>query len=154
MTRSLSPAENSTAKRVAVPPAKSSAEATQEASDNSGRNVRDRAENGASSFSQSSAASDVDLARRIRRALVKTSTCEPQLKTERYVTKDDSVTLRAPVRMQQKQTTMAHDARQVAGADRVDDQSNSAPLNNVGRRRVNNEIRIAWLLGLISVIVI
>src|ERR1700730_25426 len=70
ITRGLSPAENSTANRVAAPPAKSSAEATPGAPDNSGRNVRDRAANGLTLFSQSSAASDVDLTRRIRRALV------------------------------------------------------------------------------------
>jgi hypothetical protein len=122
ITRGLSPAENSTANRVAAPPAKSSAEATPGTPDNRGRNVRDRAANGLTLFSQPSAASDVDLTRRIRRALVKDKYLSTSAKNIKIIAKDGSVTLRAPVRMQQEQTTMAHNARQVAGADRADDQ--------------------------------
>jgi hypothetical protein len=120
ITRGLSPAENSTANRVATPPAKSSAEATPGTPDNRGRNVRDRAANGLTLFSQPSAASDVDLTRRIRRALVQVKYLSTLAK--KIITKDGSVTLRAPVWTQQEETTMAHNARQVAGADRADDQ--------------------------------
>jgi len=120
ITRGLSPAENSTANRVATPPAKSSAEATPGTPDNRGRNVRDRAANGLTLFSQPSAASDVDLTRRIRRALVQVKYLSTLAK--KIITKDGSVTLRAPVTTQHEQTTMAHNARQVAGADRADDQ--------------------------------
>jgi osmotically-inducible protein OsmY len=72
--------------------------------------VRDRAANGLTPFTQSGAASDADLTRRIRRALVQDkylSTLAIQI-----ITKDGSVTLHAPVRTTRKNH---HGAQRPAG---------------------------------------
>jgi osmotically-inducible protein OsmY len=84
--------------------------------------VRDRTANGLTPFTslKSGAASDADLTRRIRRALVQDKYLSTLAK--KIITKDGSVTLRAPVRTQQGTTIIARNDRQVAGADRVDDQ--------------------------------
>ena len=89
--------------------------------------MRDRAANGLTLFSQSSAASDVDLTRRIRRALVQDKYLSTSANNITIIAKDGSVTLRAPVRMQHEQTIMARNDRQVAGADRADDQLDILP---------------------------
>ena len=84
--------------------------------------MRDRTANGLTPFTQSSAASDADLTRRIRRALVQDKYLSTSAKNIKIIAKDGSVTLRAPVRTQQEKATMARNVRQVAGADRVDTQ--------------------------------
>jgi osmotically-inducible protein OsmY len=100
----------------------SSAEATPSAPDNTGRNVRDRNANALTPFSQSNSASDVDLTRRIRRAVTKDKSLSTSAENIKIITSNGAVTLRGPVRTQEEKTTIARKARQIAGADKVDDQ--------------------------------
>jgi len=87
--------------------------------DNSGRNVRDRAPNAATPFTQSNNHTDFEITRRIRRALVKDKSLSMMAKNVKVITNDGTVTLRGPVKSEHEKTTIANEAAQIAGRGNV-----------------------------------
>jgi hyperosmotically inducible periplasmic protein len=92
------------------------------ASDNSAVNVKDRAPDAVTAGQQSNAASDVELTRRIRRAVVTDDSLSMLAHNVKIVSAGGSVTLRGPVKTEQEKTVIANKAQAIAGAGRVDDQ--------------------------------
>jgi hyperosmotically inducible periplasmic protein len=87
--------------------------------DNSGRNVRDRAPNAVTPFTQSSNHTDFEITRRIRRALVKDKSLSMMAKNVKVITVDGTVTLRGPVKSEHEKATIADEATQIAGPGNV-----------------------------------
>jgi hypothetical protein len=89
--------------------------------DNSGKNIRDRAPNAVTPFTQSNNRTDVEITRRIRRALVKDKSLSMMAKNVKVITNDGTVTLRGPVKSERERATIADYAGQIAGAGNVTD---------------------------------
>ena len=92
------------------------------APDNSAVNVRDRDPNAMTAGEQSTAKSDVELTREIRRAVVKDRSLSMLAHNVKIVTANGSVTLRGPVKTEEEKAAIASKAQQIAGADKVDNQ--------------------------------
>jgi len=92
------------------------------APDNSAVNVRDRAPDAMTAGEQSSAKSDVELTRQIRRAVVKDDSLSILAHNVKIVAANGSVTLRGPVKTEQEKVAIANKAQAIAGADKVDNQ--------------------------------
>jgi hyperosmotically inducible protein len=80
----------------ADPPTKQ-AEAQQVPADDTGRNVRDRDENAKTADQQSNSKEDLEITRKIRRALVEDKSLSTSAHNVKIVTVDRVVTLRGPV---------------------------------------------------------
>ena len=65
---------------------------------------------------------DIELTRKIRRAVVKNDSLSMMAHNIKIVTVNGAVTLRGPVRTEEEKATIASTAEQIAGADRVDNQ--------------------------------
>jgi osmotically-inducible protein OsmY len=89
------------------------------APDNSGVNRRDRAPGATTADQQSNAKSDVELAREIRRAVVKDSSLSTLAHNVKIVSVNGSVILRGPVNTEEEKTVIASKAQAIAGADKV-----------------------------------
>ena len=92
------------------------------APDNSAVNVRDRAPDAMTAGEQSSAKSDVELTRQIRRAVVKDGSLSILAHNVKIVASNGAVTLRGPVKTEQEKVAIANKAQAIAGADKVDNQ--------------------------------
>jgi len=92
------------------------------APDNSAVNVRDRAPDAITAGEQSSAKSDVELTREIRRAVVKDDSLSMLAHNVKIVTSNGAVTLRGPVKTEQEKIAIANRAKAIAGPDKVDNQ--------------------------------
>jgi hyperosmotically inducible periplasmic protein len=92
------------------------------APDNSGVNVRDRDAGAMTAGRQSNATSDVELTRKIRRAVVRDHSLSMLAHNVKIVSANGSVTLRGPVKTEQEKTVVASKAQAIAGADKVDNQ--------------------------------
>ena len=92
------------------------------APDNSAVNVRDRAPDAITAGEQSSAKSDVELTREIRRAVVKDDSLSMLAHNVKIVTSNGAVTLRGPVKTEQEKIAIANKAHAIAGPDKVDNQ--------------------------------
>lgn len=92
------------------------------APDNSGVNVRDRDAGAMTAGQQSNATSDVNLTRKIRRAVVRDHSLSMLAHNVKIVSANGSVTLRGPVKTEQEKTVIASKAQAIAGADKVDNQ--------------------------------
>lgn len=92
------------------------------APDNSAVNVRDRAPDAITAGEQSSAKSDVELTREIRRAVVKDDSLSMLAHNVKIVTSNGAVTLRGPVKTEQEKIAIANKAQAIAGPDKVDNQ--------------------------------
>jgi hyperosmotically inducible periplasmic protein len=92
------------------------------APDNSAVNVRDRAPGAMTAGQQSNAKSDVEIAREIRRAVVKDRSLSMLAHNVKIVSANGSVTLRGPVKTEEEKTAIASKAQAIAGAGKVDDQ--------------------------------
>jgi hyperosmotically inducible protein len=90
--------------------------------DNSAVNVRDRAPGAMTADQQSNAKSDVEIAREIRRAVVKDHSLSMLAHNVKIVSANGSVTLRGPVKTEEEKTAIASKAQAIAGAGKVDDQ--------------------------------
>jgi osmotically-inducible protein OsmY len=90
--------------------------------DNSAVNVRDRAPGAMTAGQQSNAKSDVEIAREIRRAVVKDHSLSMLAHNVKIVSANGSVTLRGPVKTEEEKTAIASKAQAIAGASKVDDQ--------------------------------
>ena len=92
------------------------------APDNSAVNVRDRAPGAMTADQQSNAKSDVELTRRIRRAVVKDHSLSMLAHNVKIVSANGSVTLRGPVKTEEEKTAVASKAQAIAGAGNVNNQ--------------------------------
>jgi hyperosmotically inducible periplasmic protein len=105
-----------------VGPVAMAQEAPSVAPDNSAVNVRDRNPNAMTAGQQSSAKTDVELTRKIRRAVVKDHSLSMLAHNVKIVTANGSVTLRGPVKTEDEKNEIASKAQAIAGADKVDNQ--------------------------------
>ena len=92
------------------------------ARDNSAVNVRDRAPGAMTADQESNAKSDVELTRRIRRAVVKDHSLSMLAHNVKIVSANGSVTLRGPVKTEEEKTAIASKAQAIAGAGNVNNQ--------------------------------
>jgi hyperosmotically inducible periplasmic protein len=92
------------------------------APDNSAVNVRDRDPNAMTAGEQSTAKSDVELTREIRRAVVKDDSLSTLAHNVKIVAANGSVTLRGPVNTEQEKVAIASKAQAIAGPNKVDNQ--------------------------------
>jgi len=92
------------------------------APDNSAVNVRDRDPNAMTAGEQSTAKSDVELTREIRRAVVKDDSLSTLAHNVKIVAANGAVTLRGPVNTEQEKVAIASKAQAIAGANKVDNQ--------------------------------
>ena len=92
------------------------------APDNSAVNVRDRAPGAMTADQQSNAKSDLELTRRIRRAVVKDHSLSMLAHNVKIVSANGSVTLRGPVKTEEEKTAIASKAQAIAGAGNVNNQ--------------------------------
>jgi hyperosmotically inducible protein len=92
------------------------------APDNSGVNVRDRNPEAMTAGQQSNAKGDVELTRRIRRAVVKDNSLSMMAHNVKIISANGSVILRGPVKTEEEKATIARKAQAIAGADKVDNQ--------------------------------
>ena len=95
---------------------------TPAAPDNSGVNVRDRNPEAMTAGQQSNAKGDVELTRRIRRAVVKDNSLSMMAHNVKIISANGSVILRGPVKTEEEKATIARKAQAIAGADKVDNQ--------------------------------
>lgn len=65
---------------------------------------------------------DIELTRKIRRAVVKNDSLSLMAHNIKIVTVNGAVTLRGPVKTEEEKATIANTAQQIAGADKVDNQ--------------------------------
>ena len=96
-------------------------DSTPTAPDNSAVNVRDRAP-GAMTAGQQSDATDVELTRRIRRAMVQDHSLSMLAHNVKIISTNGSVMLRGPVKTEEEKTAIANKAQAIAGAGKVDNQ--------------------------------
>jgi hyperosmotically inducible periplasmic protein len=92
------------------------------APDNSGVNVRDRANDAMTAGEQSGSKGDLDLTARIRQSIVKDDSLSMMAHNVKIISVNGAVTLRGPVKSEQEKTTVASKAQAIAGADHVSDQ--------------------------------
>jgi hyperosmotically inducible periplasmic protein len=97
-------------------------DSTPTAPDNSAVNMRDRETSATTAGQQSSVKSDVELTRRIRRAVVKDESLSMMARNVKIISADGSVTLRGPVKSEEEKATVARLAERIAGATNVNNQ--------------------------------
>jgi hyperosmotically inducible periplasmic protein len=97
-------------------------ESTPIAPDNSAVNIRDRDARAVTADQQSSAKSDVELTRKIRRAVIKDQSLSMMAHNVKIISADGSVTLRGPVKTEEEKSAVGHIAQAIAGADKIDNQ--------------------------------
>lgn len=97
-------------------------DSTNAAPDNTAVNARDRNADTMTADRQSNAKSDVELAREIRRAVVKDDSLSTLAHNVKIVTDNGMVTLRGPVKTEQEKIAIANKAQEIAGPNKVDDQ--------------------------------
>jgi hyperosmotically inducible periplasmic protein len=89
---------------------------------NSAINARDRNPQAMTAGQQSNATSDVDLTRKIRRAVVNDHSLSMLAHNIKIISANGRVILRGPVKTEQEKTVIASKAQAIAGADKVDNQ--------------------------------
>jgi osmotically-inducible protein OsmY len=99
-----------------------SAASSQVPADNTGKNVRDRADSALTADQQSNSQGDVDITREIRRQLVQDKSLSTSAHNVKIVTVDGVVTLRGPVVSSKEKTAVAETAKKVTGVSKVDNQ--------------------------------
>jgi osmotically-inducible protein OsmY len=92
------------------------------APDNSGVNVRDRNPEAMTAGQQSNAKGDVELTRKIRRAVVKDNSLSMMAHNVKIISANGRVVLRGPVKTEGEKAAIASKAQAIAGADKVDNQ--------------------------------
>jgi hyperosmotically inducible periplasmic protein len=102
-------------------PAAKQAEA-QVPADDTGRNVRDRDENAKTADEQSNSKEDLEITRKIRRAVVEDKSLSTSAHNVKIVTVNRVVTLRGPVVSTKEKASVAAKAEKVAGVSKVENQ--------------------------------
>jgi hyperosmotically inducible periplasmic protein len=90
--------------------------------DNSAINARDRNPQAMTAGQQSNATSDVELTRKIRRAVVNGHSLSMLAHNIKIISANGRVILRGPVKTEQEKTVIESKAQSIAGADKVDSQ--------------------------------
>lgn len=90
--------------------------------DNSWVNARDQNSGAMTAGQQSNTTGDVELTRKIRRAVVDDSSLSMLAHNIKIISANGSVILRGPVNTEQEKATIASKAQAIAGADKVDNQ--------------------------------
>jgi hyperosmotically inducible protein len=98
------------------------AQAPVTAPNNSGINVRDRDPQAMTAGQQSNDKQDLELTRRIRRAVVKDDSLSNAAHNIKIVTDGGTVILRGPVKTDQEKQAIGEKARAIAGANKVRNQ--------------------------------
>ena len=101
--------------------------AAQTAPDNTKVNKRDRAEQAVTADQQKENATDRELARKIRRALVKDDALSTYAKNVKVIAVGGVVTLKGPVRTEDEKKAVVAKAVEIAGKDHVKDVLSIAP---------------------------
>jgi hyperosmotically inducible protein len=99
----------------------------QSAPDNSKTNKRDRDKSSPTADRQKMNATDRDLAKRIRSAIVDDKSLSTYAHNIKIVAQDGKVTLKGPVRSEEEKSAIETKATEVAGAGNVIDQLEVAP---------------------------
>jgi hyperosmotically inducible periplasmic protein len=94
------------------------------APDNTKTNQRDRSDNAVTADQQKENRSDRELARQIRRAIVKDKSLSTYAHNVKIITQDGQVTLKGPVRSEDEKRTIEAKATEVAGENKVTSQLN------------------------------
>jgi len=94
----------------------------QTAPDNTGKNVRDRNDNTLTPGDQSSDKGDVDLTRRIRKAVVADKSLSTNAHNVKIITMNGMVTLRGPVKSENEKMKIVAKAQKLAGKKQVENQ--------------------------------
>ena len=89
--------------------------------DNTGKNVRDRSDMTLTPGDQGSSPGDIDVTRRVRRALTSNDQLSTSARNIKIITLDGKVTLRGPVNSDQEKQAIESAVKQ-AGVTAVDDQ--------------------------------
>jgi hyperosmotically inducible periplasmic protein len=97
-------------------------DSTPRAPDNSAVNLRDRAPGAMTAGQQSNSTSDVELTRRIRRAVVQDHSLSMLAHNVKIISTNGAVMLRGPVKTEEEKTAIANKAQAIAGAGKVDNQ--------------------------------
>ena len=95
--------------------------------DNTKVNQRDRNQNEPTADQQKENSSDRELARQIRRAIVKDKTLSTDAHNVKIVAQNGSVTLKGPVKSDQEKQAIESKAAEVAGAGNVKNELQVAP---------------------------
>jgi hypothetical protein len=93
-------------------------DSTPPAPDNSAVNVRDRAPAAMTAGQQSNSTSDVELTRKIRRAVVQDHSLSMLAHNVKIISTNGAVMLRGPVKTEEEKTAIANKAQAIAGAAR------------------------------------
>src|SRR4051794_3552238 len=91
------------------------------AADNTGKNIRDRSSNALTSGDQGENQADLEITRRVRRAVTANDQLSAEAKNIKIITLNGKVTLRGPVKSEEERKTIDALA-QKAGGGPVDDQ--------------------------------
>jgi hyperosmotically inducible periplasmic protein len=102
-------------------------EPAQPAPDNTRTNKRDRDKSSPTADNQKMDATDRDVARRIRSAIVKDKSLSTYAHNIKIVSRDGKVTLKGPVRSEEEKSAVESKATEVAGAGNVVNQLEIAP---------------------------
>ena len=97
-------------------------DSTPPAPDNSAVNVRDRAPGAMTAGQQSNSTSEVELTRRIRRAVVQDHSLSMLAHNVKIISTNGAVMVRGPVKTEEEKTAIANKAQAIAGAGKVDNQ--------------------------------
>ena len=102
----------------------------QPAPDNSKTNKRDRDKSSPTADRQKMNATDRDLAKRIRSAIVDDKSLSTYAHNIKIVAQDGKVTLKGPVRSEEEKKTVEAKATEVAGQNKVTSELNIKPQQN------------------------
>ena len=86
---------------------------------NTGINKSDRDDNAMTADEQGQSAADIDMTRKIRRAIIEDDSLSTYAKNIKIITKDGVVTLRGPVRSEQEKSIIEAKAAAVAGSGKI-----------------------------------
>jgi osmotically-inducible protein OsmY len=95
--------------------------------DNTKVNTRDRSKGAVTADQQKNNANDLELTKKIRRALMDDKSLSTYAHNVKVVAQDGQVTLKGPVRTAEEKQTVEAKATEVAGAGRVTNQISIAP---------------------------
>jgi hyperosmotically inducible protein len=97
-------------------------ETTARQPDNTGKNIRDRADATLTPEDQGGSEADREMTRQIRRAVTSADQASMDAKNIKIITRDGTVTLRGPVQNDQERQTIAAMAQKIPGVHAVDNQ--------------------------------
>jgi hyperosmotically inducible protein len=107
----------------------------QTAADNTKVNTRDRTKGAVTADQQTETASDRELTRKIRRALMQDKTLSSYAHNVKVVAQGGQVTLKGPVRTEDEKRIVETKAAEVAGAGHVTNEMSIAPAKGATRSR-------------------